>query len=256
MWHKRMNYFGRLALLALLLSGCNHSPANVAFEREMSVNSLLMAKQPLQVVHVFYSTDRVADIVNQDDVFAGDAEVTVTGNAQSVRFHLNFDSRGRRQFTDAPETLRVISGETYRLTVRGESGVINGETVVPGAFQINNPASGDTLLKDQPFTFRWTASEAAKGYLIYIYRPPVEIPITPDSTLIARPQEMFGATDTEIEIPGYVFREPGKHLLFVVAYDENFYQHTYQEHNASGITGGYGMFASAAVDTLHFFVSE
>ncbi len=244
-----------LSVFALFVGCQNELPNQSHFSKEMSVFSLLSTHTQRQEVYVYYTTDRVGDYVDKNELFVGSARVTIISELQEVTFRYAIDD-GTPMFIDLPDTLQILPGKTYRLKGISDAGTITGQTRVPQKFHIQYPATGDTVESNMPLFLSWTHSQESYGYVINLKQPFVEIPITPDSTLVERPVRTFSATNTNYTIPDYLLEESGKYLLQIMAYDENFYNHFKEGDSRSGIEGGYGVFGSAVVDTVHFFVKE
>ncbi len=243
------------AVICLMLIGCESNISeSKPFSREISMYSLLMTHQTQQRVYVYYTTDRIFENINATELFVQNANVTLRSNNGEVAFQNQQEGRNP-VFMNTPNTLPILSEKTYQLTVESDAGVIRGSTTVPGAFQIIQPTPNQTITPDS-LPLRWIAGKNAAGYIINIIQPEVQLPITPDSVLVYRPIRTFSTVETHYTVSKYFVMEPGEYTLQILAYDENFRKHEIEGYDASGITGGYGMFASAAVDTLHFFVSE
>lgn len=250
------NIFAILIIFIMLFS-CEKNPANDnRFVRGISVGCLLSSFYQEQQVVVYYATGKVDEIVNRDELFAKDAEVTIKGENQEINFHYYVVPKYGPVFTDLPDTLQILSGKQYHLKVETDVGNIVGETTVPGKFRIIAPEKGKILNKNEPTTIKWSNSIGAHAYIINIKFPAREIQITPDSILIYHPLNMYNSFDTTYTIPQFTLGEQGKYVVEVMACDDNFKNHLFNGSNISGIEGGYGFFGSAMVDSLHFFVTE
>lgn len=242
-------------LIAIFILSCGKNATdNSSFQQQISVTGLLSPVYEFQEVFVYYTTDKVGEPVDPTQLFVTNAIVTIRSENQEVNFSYYLDEQNRPKYIDQPTSLQIVAGEIYHLSVQSDAGNISGQTTVPGNFQILAPQNGSILAQHQPYTVSWTTSQNAAAYIINLKLPPQEIQITPDSSIIYQPVETYHTFDSALTIPAYVFREPGKYMLQIMACDENFKRHFFDEWDVAGIEGGYGYFASGAVDTLHFFV--
>ena len=246
----------RTALLILLMMGWNCHENSSEFVREASVDAILTTGPAPQIIQIYYSTDKIDEAVDRETLFVRDAQVFVKNAAQEIRFHYFvqrdtafFDGSvfEMQWFVDAPDSLRVVPGETFELLVETDAGVITGETTVPGDFEMFQPAETSDFFTEQALNVSWSASAGAAWYRVGVVRPPEEIVVSPDTSVFRRWTQYYETSETQTIIPEHVFFHAGTYDIFVEAFDENFRRFAVDGFDRGGVTGGYGLFGSKNV---------
>ena len=242
--------FSTIIILMLLLGNCDHSPTKVeSFQKTISIVGILDNSANPQKIYAFYTTG-----LNEATEFVPDAVVTVSSNGQHIRFSPVCDSIRRIcYYSDRPGTLQVFPEVKYHLTlVTPEGDSLYGETVVPGEFKIIEPMGG-TIKTENSLSIRWSRSQSAYGYILNLINPPTEHPPGSGNFIHHQPS-CYQTEDTSYTI----FREygfkPGKYTIKVMAYDKNYHYHHAEGISRCGVIGGYGVFASAVIDSVSFDV--
>ncbi|MCK4448693.1 MAG: DUF4249 family protein [Candidatus Marinimicrobia bacterium] len=251
-----------LIIFILSLYNCDN-PSTPKFQTEISVFAILHPDWKHQEIYVYRTYENIADSVSKEDLFEKDARVTVSGYNQQIEFTYFYDADLRQsRYIDSTEHLNVMPGSQYKLIVETEFGTLEGKTVVPNPIRILAPEQGDSIKDRADVDIRLNAVENAEGYIINLLSPPEKIWMNYNF----RSTRCFNSTDTIFVIPGEYIRyedfsrfgefieENRRYTLKVMALDKNFKHHLFDGYDISGVTNGYGVFGSAVVDSLDFFV--
>jgi len=149
----------------------------------------------------------------------------------------------------------AISGQSYRLLVKTKEETITGETLVPNDFSILAPSGGDKLRVVNgklSFIIAWTKSENAKGYIVKVT---ISYAISLGDGVTRKSQDSY-FIDTQDTTYTFSAIAPGAPAqldscsIEVLAYDKNYYSYKHLNAESSGISGGYGYFASSVLKTV------
>ena len=252
-----MRYLIITVLTTLFVFGCskNISEMNHDFPA-LSVICVLSTHLGFQQAYVYDTTTNTADRPHASELFNLDAQITIRYQNQDIHFQVQNNYRGHPIYTDSPQKLPIVHGQSYELTVKSGETTITGQTTIPGDFEIMTPKEEETFPLSAEIALSWTQSEAAFGYLIEFSGPPMELPITQDSTIIFRQRYNFMARDTSLVITGGSFYETGEYLLRILAFDENYHNHKFEGLDVSGIEGGYGLFGASVLKSRCIFIVE
>jgi hypothetical protein len=161
-------------------------------------------------------------------------------------------------------SLSVRRGDTFNITVAESAfDTVRGRTVVPDTFRFLYPRNGDTVtLLD---SLGWSRSRTAAGYYFPLLR--VESGESTSFTVVIGNDSMDESYDSmRVHFPRMFFYygdAPGWKSLVVYAVDSNYYDWMRLVGYGSGggappetthLTGGLGVFGSAAVETLSFYL--
>jgi hypothetical protein len=191
------------------------------------------------------------------------------GNPSVVVSHGTDSTRPSGQAGDEHHDFRpplpARPGDTFNIMV-AEPGydTVRGRTVVPDTFRFLYPSNGDTVTLTD--SLGWTRSRRAAGYCFSLmYARPdgdsslVDVVIGNDSA-----DESYDSA--RVHFPRLVFYygdKPGWKRLTVYAVDSNYYDWMRLVGYGGGggappetthLTGGLGVFGSAAVETLRFYL--
>lgn len=171
-------------------------------------------------------------------------------------------------YIDSCDKLIVKPGDYYELRVETEFGMLTGYTRVPHSINIITPQSRDLVRDSTHMNILWNRNEFAHGYVVNLLGPPVMIQFSEGNYYTYRSTRCFCTTDTSLVIQsdyltfphepplGEYIEENLRCTLKIMALDENFKNHLFDGYDICGITGGYGLFGSATVDSVDFFVIE
>lgn len=196
--------------------------------------------------------------------FVSHAQVKVRSATQEVAFRLVAsppNSQAWDYYTDYQNELNILPGVEYRLTVIVGQDTITGVTRVPEAFQILSPAAGDSVrmrgvvpyTSTIDFQAKWEASRGAYGYIINLISQIFRDDLGGGRYDTSRSFWSNETTQTTSNVSARATR-PGNYTLKVMAYDRNYRSHFFESVNTAGIEGGYGVFASAWVDSVKIAV--
>jgi len=189
----------------------------------------------------------------------GDPSVVISHGTDTIRPH---EQTGDEHNHFQP-TLPVRPGDTFAIVV-AEQGfdTVRGQTVVPDTFRILYPRNGDTVtLYD---SLGWTRSRNAAGYCFSV--PYEQQNGTFYDVVVGNDSTGPGYDSTRVHIPSMLFYygdSTGWKLLVVYAVDSNYYDWMRLVGYGGGggappetthLAGGLGVFGSAAVETLHFYL--
>jgi len=239
-----------VTMLIFLLISCENLPTKIKkFQQEISIVSIINTSNQPQKVHAFFTATPAGETG-----FIENAVVQIYNQNQTIIFNLCTDTLNCSFFyCDRPETLHVIPEMKYHLrfvTAAGDSVV--GETIVPGKFTIITPTAR-SITVDNFLLIEWTKSKSAYGYIINLNYPPTEYPPGSGNFIYHMP-ESFQTRDTTYTLcRDYGFKK-GNYTIKVMAYDQNYHYHHAEGISSCGLVGGYGMFGSAAIDSVSFWI--
>ncbi len=186
-----------------------------------------------------------------DKYFDPSAQISIESNGVNVfDFYVESDSQNIRYYTS--DSLNVLPGKEYHLSINVGNEVISGTTKVPEAFNIISPVENQIIQytnNELIVNYKWTKSINSYGYQIqinYAY--------------------MFGGVLYENNFPFgdnisdtlYVYKtylEPLDTVYSLIsAYDKNYFDHIYKGQESAGIQGAYGYFGSSTQTRLKYVV--
>jgi hypothetical protein len=230
-----------LSVLLFVCVACENS-AELEFEPQLNIFAVLTNTQQTQEIIV----DRTYPINEPAGSAIDDALVILSGNG--LIDTLEFSYSRQRYLSDffnlAPLT-------TYELLVAKESfDTVSAATTVPGNFTIFFPSYTDTLTIQDTILF--TASTGAALYnLVFMQYTGGFGPF-----FFFEPDPL----DSLVRIPvgEYVDEQyVGQSIIYILAYDSNFYEYYYTENDSiaqAGVTGGVGLFGSIWTEATSAFV--
>ncbi|MGB9773305.1 MAG: DUF4249 family protein [Bacteroidota bacterium] len=190
------------------------------------------------------------------DVSEPDAEVSVTdpeGHAYPFKARIDTlapDLIGSIYVSTSP--IWVAPGQSYRLSVKTKEEIITGETVVPEDFSILAPSGSDkfrVVNGTLRFIIAWTKSENAKGYVVKV----TISYITSWGDAAPHKSRYSYFIDTQDTTWTFSTTAPAQSdscSIEVLAYDKNYYNYKHLNAQSSGISGGYGYFASSVLKSV------
>ncbi len=209
----------------------------------------VLTNQSPQRVYVWY-TARPQEPIE----FVGNAQVKVGNQSREADFRFRDElpnEPGGESYSDYWNPLPILPGTIYRLTVIAANDTIRGSTTVPHPCRILLPAADDTLRihgRTLAFAIKWTKSHGAFGYVINLIPPRIEYP--PGSGLYTpRNYVSYETSDTTYAFSTFASHS-GEYVIKIMAYDVNFRRHYFESLGTAGIRGGYGVLASAWVDSV------
>ena len=248
--NKRKRLIGTFLLANIIFAfACDKIPnASSEFSREISIVCMLTTSQAPHKLYAFYTAP-----LDSEPVFIQNAEVLIHNSDQQVQFFYHYDSLlATGYYSDFSNPLNVLPNVTYNLIfIAPEGDTVSGKTVVPDKFRIIKPDNGPIEISNS-LEIIWTKSKTAWGYVINLIYPAFEYPPGSGHFIQYQPAS-FQTEDTSYVIPDFINPRPGKYVLKVMAYDKNYYYHV-NGMESNGIENGYGVFSSAVVDSVVFFV--
>jgi hypothetical protein len=242
--------------LWLVLAACEVVPSE-QFTPQLVVHGQL---QVGSTNGLYVGVNRTYRIGEQYDWGFGHPEILVCRGSDTTRpYERNADAH----FNFYPR-LAVSPGDTFDIVV-AEPGfdTVRGRTVVPDTFRFLYPQDGDTVTLSD--SLGWTRSRTAAGYYFSLISDQsgestiFDIVVGNDST-------GQGYDSTRVHFPGLFFYygdKPGWKTLAVYAVDSNYFDWMRLVGFGGGggtppettyLTGGLGVFGSAAVETLRFYL--
>jgi hypothetical protein len=219
----------------------------------------VLTNQAPQHFYVWYTAPP-----EEREEFVSHAQIKVRSATQEVAFRLVAlppTAGASDYYTDYRNELNILPGAEYRLTVIAGQDTITGVTHVPEAFQILSPADGDSVrmrgvvpyTSTVDFEAKWEASRGVYGYVINLISQIFRVDHGGGRYDTFRSYWGNETTDTSFNISVRASRA-GDYTLKVMAYDRNYRRHFFESVNTAGIEGGYGVFASAWVDSVKIMV--
>ncbi len=247
---------------------CNF-PDAPDFKQEISIIAILRPDVEYQQVSIYYTHEFISDSIRAEDLFITDAAVRLSGAGQEIEFSYYFDQNYlKSMYIDSKEKIIVRPGEYYEIRIETDNEILTGHTVVPHSLKIITPQVKDSLLNNNCFNLLWNSDKSAHGYIINLLSPPIRIQFSENSYYNYRSTNCFYTTDTSYVISADYINFPneppyGEYLeedlrctVKIMALDENFKNHLFDGYDICGIEGGYGLFGSATIDSVDFYVIE
>lgn len=269
-----------LLLFGLLLWGCEGT-VKPEFVPGLVVNGQLTEGYPVDSIFVSWSEDITE---RYDDSQVRGAKVSLN-DRQLLEYR---EAPGVYYLPDT--TLLIRSGQTYHLKVEAKGHTVTSDTKVPQPLQISSTdvqdgdtvqyVPGDSWLSDAFFTLQWP-NYSDPEVLIYRITSLAE-QATPENFIVddravadilkgenrdkENPVMWWSSNDLKyVHINWMFFNWRGWHTIIVSAMDQNYYnyrngvvfgeQRPGEEFNQV-VKGGYGLFCSAANDSIRVFIVE
>ena len=273
-----------LAVPACLLPmGCDTSPTGSMgdFRPVLYVEAFLKAGEPVDGIFVG-TTMPLYEVYDRTASAVSDASVTIEADGALLQLQPTAGSPG----TYHSPNLQIQSGKTYRLTVRAEDFVAQAETTVPdpptitangAAFIVNGTAFSASWEGETAGGYFTTKAEVAPGDAIPLEslfggsgRGPFGGGIAGIDTTgftamrdsLARVQRWNYVQQKTTTLDWRQFYSYGTYAFMVYAIDENYADYLVSSQQDPQVldeprfhvTGGVGIFASMAADSVHFRV--
>lgn len=248
----------------LILIGCENTTEPV-FKKEISVKAIISSYWSHQKIYVYYSTENIKKDTNPIEKFVKDATVTIKGGNQTVYLQYVEDNYGSPMYVDIPEKIIIIPGEFYTLTINTDIGEVVGVTQIPDEIKIIEPSNGQLFQDRTPLRVKWDKGSTSPPYAISILEPPIKT----SAFKLVRHEKSFYSYENYIDIDSSIVQynldypfyfeyleNDRRYTIYVIAVDDNYKTYYLNAGKSCGITGGYGVFGSATVDSVDFFVIE
>jgi hypothetical protein len=271
-----MKYFILVSLIALIgINGCSEPTYPSEYSNQIVVQGYLMANQPIDSI-IVRRTARLEEYVSESSLAFDGATVVISGNGIVDTLKAMPGYPGFYTSMRIPQNI-IKPKQTYTLFVRApDDRTVMATTTVPDTFHIIDKEAFPRVLhyrkgpNDDPtklYTMDWTSSNTFSDYITSV--------TSLDSLADQIPRD-FGNGDnnerkpertsygfnyidiTHAEIPWFTFNYYGKHMLAILAIDKNYYDFIRQRNGGGSdireikynVTGGLGVFGSAAMDSL------
>lgn len=272
-----IKYFISLSLIALLgLNSCSEPTYPSEYSNQVVVQGYLMANQPIDSI-IVRRTARLEEYVSEANLAINGAIVIITSNEINGIVDTLKAMPGNPGFytsTRNPQNI-IKPKQTYTLFVRTPDGrTVTATTTVPDTFHIIAKETfprviyyrkGPDTDPTKPYIIDWTSSSMHSDYITSVTSLDSladQIPRDFGNNNEEKPNRTsygFNYIDkTHTEIPWFTFHYYGKHMLAILAIDNNYYNFIRQA-NSGGtdireikydVIGGLGVFGSAAMDSL------
>jgi hypothetical protein len=254
--------------ISFCLLSCNEISNTSSDEGGISIIGTLQTKSDKQYLKIYHLVNLLENN-KYDTITVKAAEVKLIGDnfsesmLYSKIFYESVESGEYCYMTTNPMINKILPGKTYRLYVKNGDKVIEGTTTLPGDFHFTSHKNNDTINPYEKFSLRWSKSENSSIYIIQYYcrykviysgninyYSQFEQVITQDTSLKA---DYF--TTVKSNNPQYTLT-----LLYgyvrIIAFDKNYYDHTYLMRDRVGLDNGLGCFSSGVVDTLRLYFKK
>ncbi|HEY3874878.1 MAG TPA: DUF4249 family protein [Candidatus Kapabacteria bacterium] len=265
-----------IAFLAVIaaLSGCDQ-PIQSAYQEQLDVSSFLFANEPIDSI-VLHRTTPFGDYYDDLDYAVDSATVVVSHNGVADTL-LPTALKGRYYLP--ANTMIVMGGETYTLSITAKNNQTGGTHLLTSSTTVPMPIHLDSLalsVRGQTIVLDTTN---LSNFAFLISAGPIDKPDREYLLSITALDTTFGrihgggdsssettrfsqvATGPNIAVTSRFFSWYGPNLLTFYAIDTNWsdYQRQIQQGidyqpSLNHITGGIGVFASGARDTVSFFL--
>lgn len=266
-----------VSLITLIgINGCSEPTYPSEYSNQIVVQGYLMANQPIDSI-IVRRTARLEEYVSESSLAINGATVVITGNDIVDTLKAMPGNPGFYTSMRIPQNI-IKPKQTYTLFVRTpDDRTVTATTTVPDTFHIIGKEAFPQVLHyrkgpiDNPtklYTIDWTSSNTFSDYITSV--------TSLDSLADQIPRD-FGNNDnnerkpertsygfnyidmTHAEIPWFTFNYYGQHMLAILAIDKNYYDFIRQRNGGGtdikeiryNVTGGLGVFGSAAMDSLH-----
>ena len=276
----RFSYFPLLlAALCAALVGCSSNPANMGeFRPTLHIEGFLKAGNPVEDIFVG-TTMPLYEVYSRDQSGIVNATVAIEVDGTASLLQPIPDKPGYYRLP----TLQVASGKTYRLTVEVEDLTAQAETTVPYP-PVVTASAADLTLNGDPFAATWEG-ETAGGYFTTkaLHEAGETIPLealfggrigpwgfagidTTQFTAIrdslASVQQWQYVQRNAATLDWRQFYKYGAYAFLVYAIDDNYADYLISSRQDEQIldeprfhvSGGIGVFASMAADSVLFLV--
>lgn len=244
-----------IILCAIIFTACENlnDPGEPKYKHSILFNlSSGINKQKLYIYNISsLSAASFGYLKEYDKYFDPNVAISIESNGSIISdFYVESDSDNVRYYTS--ESLNVLPGNEYHLSINVGNEVISGTTKVPEAFNIISPVENQIIQytnNELIVNYKWIKSINSYGYQIqitYAY--------------------MFGGILYENNFPFsdnildtlYVYKtylEPVDTVYSIIsAYDKNYFEHIYRGQESAGIQGAYGYFGSSTQRRLKYVV--
>lgn len=270
-----------LGVLCSIATGCGKSPVSAqSGGTTLYVESFLRAGSPVDSVFVGVTTP-ISGTIGRDSsaVIGATVTLTVDGTTSALRA-----LPGRLGYYALP-SLRVISGKTYRLSVKAGGNTALASTTVPPPPTVS---ASSTLMKvgDNPISIAWSSPAGQNnGFLSVVAAQSLSDPI-PIQSIFGNRFPGFGGIDTtgftaardslsirdrwqyqqgnSTTLNWRQFSRYGTYAFRVYALDTNYADYLISSRQDPQtldeprfhVSGGIGIFASMAADSVVFNVTQ
>lgn len=259
-----------LGAILVCLNGCSEPTYPGSYSNQVVVQGYLMANQPIDSI-IVRRTARLEEYVSSTALALSGSLVVVTGNGVADTLREMTGYAGYYTSLRVPQNI-IKPKQTYALYVRTQDGrVVTATTTVPDTFRIIGKENFPRALRYRQglYTISWTPSATSSDYITAITSVDLSIiePIPRDfgnrDTSENKPERTsYGfnfVESTHTEIPWFAFNYYGENALIVEAIDKNYYDFVRQINGGGtdireirySVSGGIGVFGSAALDSLH-----
>jgi hypothetical protein len=254
------------------------NPSEFEFKPKLVVNGELIAGYPIDSIFVTWSAE-ITVKYDTEQQRVRNADVRLNGVPLLEYEYLG----GVYYYPDT--TYRVEYGETYQLQVQAGDQSVSSETTVPETFQFSpiGVVEGDTVqyipshsfFSDAFFTLTWPGYQGSLIYRVvslakeatlenFIEDDRTEADVFKGDEEDRENPSIWWVADEYARVNWMYFNWTGWHDIIVSAVDENYYNYRngvlFGEQSGQNfnpvVEGGYGLFCSAASDTLSIFIVE
>ena len=271
-----MKYFIFVSLITLIgINGCSEPTYPSEYSYQIVVQGYLMANQPIDSI-IVRRTARLEEYVSESILAINGATVVIAGNGIVDTLKAMLGNPGLYTSMRIPQNI-IKPKETYTLFVRTpDERIVTGTTTVPDTFHIIGKEAFPRVFhyrkgpNDDPkklYTINWTSSNTFSDYITSVTSLDSLADQIPrdfgndddDERKPERTSYGFNYIDiTHAEIPWFTFNYYGTHMLAILAIDKNYYDFIRQLGGGGtdlkeiryNVTGGLGVFGSAAMDSL------
>lgn len=271
-----MKYFIFVSLITLVgINGCSEPTYPSEYSNQIVVQGYLMANQAIDSI-IVRRTARLEEYVSESSLAINGATVVITGNGIIDTLKAMPGNTGFYTSMRNPQNI-IKPKQTYTLFVRTlDDRIVTATTTVPDTFHIIGKEAFPRMLhyrkgpNDDPrklYTIDWTSSNSFSDYITSVTSLDSIVDQIPrdfgnNENNERKPERTsygFNYIDiTHAEIPWFTFNYYGQHMLAILAIDKNYYDFIRQRSGGGtdireiryNVTGGLGVFGSAAMDSL------
>ncbi|MBI3260606.1 MAG: DUF4249 family protein [Ignavibacteriae bacterium] len=277
-----------LAFFLITLASCSDD-VPTSYTSEYVVEGYLFVDQPITNIVVTRSLP-TTDTFKFENSLVKDATVEITGDGETFTLVYRSTPKGGEYYL--PDTTKLVKEKTtYQIRVTAKDGkVMTGKTTTPELFNwipgreprtlIQYPKDTTNLLADTSLTFEWTKTGRQEEYLLKLqaldtleYGKYLDPPTPesnrrierffdqPDSPQYTETTQYVYWTSNSAPVVWNAFQWFGKYEVSILAADDNFIKWSKSrwignqyDPNLGSISGGVGVFASAAIVTQQMFL--
>jgi len=245
----KYKFFG-LAIL-VFIAGCDLPTISPSDVNNFSVLCLLKTDSSYQEVQIYQTADLNK---NEEKIIYQNADISLLNDNGIISKFIMYKRSGDR-FYRSVNKVNLSADSIYHIAIQTESTKITGTTKFPKDFKIINYSNNQTIeLIDNELNINvyWSKSINAYGYIVNVTYP-IKFQIDSSNYEIYNGIRTLNTTDSNYSFQR-IFNPPfsiGDSIkIEILAYDENYYKHLFDNYSIAGLDNAYGYFGAGVIKQL------